>query len=379
MTPSQPLNFKLEKKIKQARVASFELWSHGCEKKFTIKTPTFMPVGTCASVKALSSQDIKATGAQIILGNTYHLFLRPGHELIEKLGGLQKFMAWDGPMLTDSGGYQVFSLSKLNKITDEGVIFKSHLDGQEIIFTPEKVMEIQRALGSQIVMAFDDCPPYPADDERIQKALTRTHRWAERGLQVSLQKHQVRFAIVQGGMSEIFRKQSVDALTALPFDGYAIGGLSIGEPVEMLHKMTHWTAPFLPEEKPRYLMGVGRPEDLIEGVKAGIDLFDCVMPSRNARNGQAFTSLGKINIKNSQYKEDLSRLDPNCHCETCQTYTKAYLRHLYSTHELLSHRLLTLHNLTFYLSLMEQMRNALIENQFDEWEKSFYTQFHVHR
>lgn len=340
---------------------------------FTIETPMFMPVGTVGSVKSLSSADIKTVGSQIILGNTYHLYLRPGHERVERLGGLARFMNWDGPILTDSGGFQVFSLSEMNKIDDDGVTFKSHLDGSSHRFTPEHSMNIQRALGSDIVMAFDECPPYPAEPEHVERAMRRTVKWAERGLAVPLKAHQARFGIVQGGLYPELRTRSAREITALPYDGFAIGGLSIGEPPELMHPMVWHTAPLLPAEKPRYLMGVGRPEDLVEGVRAGVDLFDCVMPTRNARNGTLFTSEGRINIKSAKYAEDLGPLDARCACETCRTYSRAYLRHLFVAGEITAYRLNTIHNLTYYIELMRQMRAAILENRFDEWVKNFYT------
>jgi len=291
------------------------------------------------------------------------------------LGELQRFMAWDGPILTDSGGFQVFSLSSLNKIDEQGVTFQSHLDGSTHRFTPELSMEIQRALGSNIVMAFDQCPPYPATREEVGAAMRRTRKWAERGLAFPLKDHQARFGIVQGGLYEDLRVQSAHEITQLPFDGFAIGGLSIGESPELMQKMAFFTAPLLPQHRPRYLMGVGRPEDLVEGVRAGIDLFDCVMPTRNARNGQLFTSQGKINIKNAKYADSKEPLDPQCPCETCTQYTRAYLRHLFVSRELLSARLNTVHNLTYYIGLMEEMRRVILEGGFEffeVWAESFY-------
>ncbi len=344
---------------------------------FEIETPTFMPVGTVGSVKAISTRELKEMGARIILGNTYHLYLRPGHERVERLGGLQKFMNWDGPILTDSGGFQVFSLSGLNRITEEGVHFQSHLDGSRHLFTPELSMEIQRALGSNIVMAFDQCPPFPATPEFVRDAMRRTLAWAKRGLEVPLKEHQARFGIFQGGLDAGLRKQSIEELSGLPFDGFALGGFAIGEPMEMMHELVRKVAPLMPRSRPRYLMGVGRPEDLIEAVRAGVDMFDCVMPTRNARNGQLFTSLGRVNIKNSKYMDDEGPLDPNCDCETCTGYSKAYLRHLFVAGEMLSARLNTIHNLHFYLSLMRQMRGAILEGRFDSWAENFYSQFKV--
>jgi queuine tRNA-ribosyltransferase len=339
---------------------------------FQLKTPMFMPVGTVGTVKGMTPSDLRQMGAQIILGNTYHLYLRPGHQRLEEQGGLHQFMRWTGPILSDSGGFQVFSLSQLNQIDDEGVTFRSHLDGSRHRFTAELSMEIQRAIGSDIVMAFDQCPPYPATEEQVETAMRRTLAWAKRGLDVPLQSHQARFGIVQGGLYESLRVRSAADITALPFDGFAIGGLSIGETPELMQKMAWFTAPLLPVDRPRYLMGVGRPEDLVEGVRAGIDLFDCVMPTRNARNGQLFTSQGKINIKNLKYADSKESLDPQCPCETCIGYSRAYLRHLFVSHELLSARLNTVHNLTYYLGLMHAMREAILEERFDAWVKTFY-------
>jgi queuine tRNA-ribosyltransferase len=375
---STPLHFQLEKTLPGAdgvpRARAGRLTLKGAkDQNHEILTPMFMPVGTVGSVKGVTPEELRLMGAQIILGNTYHLYLRPGHQLVEKLGELHQFMNWDGPILTDSGGFQVFSLSGLNKIDDEGVTFQSHIDGSSHRFTPELSMEIQRALGSDIVMAFDECPPYPATEEQVRAAMRRTVRWAERGLNIPLKSHQARFGIVQGGLYEHLRNESAKDIKALPFDGYAIGGLSIGETPDLMQQMCAHTAPLLPQDKPRYLMGVGRPEDLVECVRAGIDLFDCVMPTRNARNGQLFTSQGKINIKNRRYAEDAGPLDPNCRCETCRKYSRAYLRHLFVCGELLSARLNTIHNLSYYLSLMQEMRSAILENRFDDWAKSFYT------
>lgn len=340
----------------------------------TVQTPTFMPVGTLGTVKGMTTSELKSIGSQVVLGNTYHLYLRPGHQRIERLGGLHAFMNWKGPILTDSGGFQVFSLAGLNKITDDGVTFQSHLDGSKHSFTPELSMEIQAALGSDFVMAFDECAPHSATPEQVERALVRTRKWAERGLAAPLKPHQFRFGIVQGGLHEELRRRSAKDITSLPFDAFAIGGLSIGEPPEVMQRMARFTAPLLPADRPKYLMGVGRPQDLVEGVRAGIDLFDCVMPTRNARNGQLFTSVGRINIKNARYADDPGPLDPHCDCETCRNYSRAYLRHLFICGEILGARLNTLHNLAFYLGLMRQMRTAIAENRFDEWVKSFYTQ-----
>jgi len=378
MKSNSLLKFEVEKQltdstgVPRARVGKLTLpGSLGYEHQ--IETPIFMPVGTQGTVKAMSPSDLMGMNARIILGNTYHLYLRPGHQRVERLGELHRFMNWKGPILTDSGGFQVFSLAGLNQIDDEGVTFQSHIDGSKHRFTPELSMEIQRGLGSDIVMAFDQCPPYPATPEQVKAAMSRTVRWAERGLRVELKPHQMRFGIVQGGLFEDLRVESARDIGSMPFDGFAIGGLSIGESPDLMQRMTRFTAPLLPVHRPRYLMGVGRPEDLVEGVRAGVDLFDCVMPTRNARNGQLFTSRGKINIKNAQYADDPGPLDPECPCETCTQYSRAYLRHLYVAGEALSARLNTLHNLTYYLRLMQQMRSAIRENRFDDWVKSFYT------
>ncbi len=374
-----PLKFELQKAlpddqgVERARAGKITL-PGSLGKEHEILTPIFMPVGTLGTVKGITTRELREDiRAQIILGNTYHLYLRPGHERVERLGELHKFMNWDGPILTDSGGFQVFSLAAMNKIDDEGVTFQSHIDGSSHRFTPELSMQIQRALSSDIVMAFDQCPPYPATSEQVQAAMRRTVAWAERGLKVELKPHQARFGIIQGGLYEELRKQSAKDLTSMPYDGFAIGGLSIGETPELMQKMAHFTAPLLPRDKPRYLMGVGRPEDLVEGVRAGIDMFDCVMPTRNARNGSLFTSQGRVNIKNARYADDPGPLDPECPCETCTQYSRAYLRHLFVCGELLSSRLNTLHNLTYYLRLMAQMREAILENRFDGWVKSFYS------
>ncbi len=372
------LKLEIEKSLKddqgvsRARATTITLPGHDGIPK-TIQTPMFMPVGTAGTVKAVRTRDLKEMHAAIVLGNTYHLYLRPGHKRVEELGGLHKFMNWDRPILTDSGGFQVFSLAKLNEIDDDGVTFQSHIDGSSHRFTPELSMEIQRALGSDIVMAFDQCPPYPATEDQVRAAMRRTVAWAKRGLDVPLKPHQQRFGIFQGGLYEHLRVESARDISALPYDGIAIGGLSIGETPEMMQKMAYFSAPLMPENKPRYLMGVGRPEDLVEGVRAGIDLFDCVMPTRNARNGQLFTSEGKVNIKNAQYQDDSKPLDPRCDCEACTQYSRAYLRHLYISGEALSAQLNSIHNLTYYIRIMREMRQAILENRFDDWRSTFYS------
>ena len=369
---SNTLDFKIEARAPaevgggQARACRFKI-PRGIE----IETPTFMPVGTAGTVKGVSPEELRVLGAQIVLGNTYHLYLRPGHSRIEKLGGLHRFMDWDRAILTDSGGFQVFSLAGLNQIDDEGVTFQSHIDGSKHRFTPELSMEIQRALGSDLVMAFDQCPPYPATRDQVGDAMRRTLAWADRGLRTPLKEHQVRFGIVQGGLYEDLRAQSAGEITALPFDAFAIGGLSIGESPELMQAMTRHTAPLLPADRPRYLMGVGRPEDLVEGVLAGVDLFDCVMPTRNARNGQVFTSRGKVNIRNARYADDPGPLDPECDCITCTRFSRAYLRHLHVCNEMLGARLNTIHNLTYYVGLMRRMREAIMSGTLEEFVSAF--------
>lgn len=328
--------------------------SHGI-----VELPQFMPVGTQATVKGLTPADLTTAGAQMILSNTYHLYLRPGHQRIERLGGLHEFMKWDGPILTDSGGFQVFSLANLRKVTNEGVEFQSHLDGSRHFLTPELSMEIQRSLGSDIVMAFDECPVYTDDKRSVAESMERTLDWAKRCRDFKFQSHQKLFGIVQGGMFLDLRQECIERLKTMDFDGYAIGGLSIGEPVELMQEMARKITPLLPHDKPRYLMGVGRPEDLIMGVSAGVDLFDCVMPTRNARNGQLFTSTGRVNIKNAEYADSPEPLDSNCTCYTCKTgFSRAYLRHLFISQEILSSILNSIHNVYFYLNLMSELRAA---------------------
>ncbi len=341
--------------------------SHG-----EINTPVFMPVGTQATVKTLSPADLKDLGAEIVLSNTYHLFLRPGHELIRDFGGLHPFMGWDRPILTDSGGFQVFSLAELRKVTDEGVTFQSHLDGGAKHFiTPEHAVAIQEALGADIIMAFDECIPYPATRDYAEESLERTLRWARRCREAKQETGQALFGIVQGGMYPDLRRRSAGALVDIGFDGYAIGGLSVGETKPLMEEMIEATAPHLPEDRPRYLMGVGTPEDLVEGVERGIDMFDCVMPTRNARNGTFFTSFGKLVIKNSRHERDREPIDPACGCYTCRNFSRAYLRHLFNAGEVLALRLGTIHNLFFYLALMRSIRQGLEQGRFKEFKKKF--------
>ena len=333
-----------------------------------INTPVFIPVGTNATVKAMNPHELKELGAEILLSNTYHLYLRPGHEAIKKLGGLHKFMNWQGPILTDSGGFQVFSLSPLRKINGDGVTFKSHLDGSEHFISPEIVMEIQGVLGSDIAMAFDECTPYPATREYALNSLELTTRWAKRCLDAK-NENQALFGIVQGGTYTDLRKQSAEQLIEFNFDGYALGGLSVGEPKELMYEMINYTTLLLPEDKPRYLMGIGDLLDVLEAVSAGIDMFDCVMPTRNARNGTLFTSKGRISIKREEFKTDSSPLDADCECYTCKNYSKAYLRHLFTNKEILSMRLNTMHNLHFYFEFFRKMRKAINSGTFDNFRK----------
>ncbi len=349
-----------------------------------ISTPVFMPVGTVASVKSLDSADIEALGAEIILANTYHTYLRPGQEIIKDHGGLHGFTTYKGNFLTDSGGFQAFSLSDISKADERGIKFKSHIDGSTHFFTPEKVLDIQYALNSDIMMVLDDLIALPAEEKRIKLSVERTTQWAKQSLEYHReQKKQGQaktnniFAIVQGGIDKGFRKLSAESLTALEvdgigFDGFAIGGLSVGEGASDMYETVEFTTPFLPVEKPRYLMGVGTPEDLIECVYRGVDMFDCVMPTRNARNGALFTSYGRVNIKSAQYKNDHEPLDSTCECLTCKRYTKAYLNHLFRAHELSFYRLASIHNLHYYLSLMREARKAIMEGKFGEFRTAFY-------
>ncbi|MDY0190482.1 MAG: tRNA guanosine(34) transglycosylase Tgt [Desulfuromonas sp.] len=338
-----------------------------------VETPVFMPVGTQGTVKAMLPETLEQLGAQIILGNTYHLFLRPGHELVRKLGGLHKFMHWSGPILTDSGGFQVFSLGKLRKITEEGVRFQSYIDGSHQMLTAESSIEIQQALGSDIIMVFDECIPYPATREYVIDSTERSMRWAKRSkLAHKRDDGSALFGIVQGGMHADLRQKSAADLVDIGFDGYAIGGLSVGEDAQQMYEMMDYTVPYLPVDRPRYVMGVGTPENLIEGVRRGVDMFDCVMPTRNARNGVLFTSFGKLSIKQAQYLDDPRPIDPECDCYVCRNYSRAYLRHLYQSNEILSSMLNTQHNLHYYVGLMRQIRQSLAAGTFENFCKEFY-------
>ena len=341
-----------------------------------IQTPVFMPVGTQAPVKSMTPEELKEeVGAQIILSNTYHLYLRPGHELIKEAGGLHNFMRWDRPILTDSGGFQVFSLSALRKIKEEGVEFHSHLDGSKHVFTPESVMKTEEDLGADIIMAFDECCPYPSTYEYTKNSMERTTRWAKRCKEAHKTENQALFGIIQGGFFEDLRKKSVEDLIALDLPGYAIGGISVGEPKEEFLKMLYYTAPLMPKDKPRYLMGVGTPDYLIEAAMAGIDMCDCVLPTRLARHGTALTSKGKLVIRNQNFARDWNKLDDECDCYTCKNYTRAYLRHLIKTNEILGMRLLSLHNLRFLTKLMERVRIEIEHDNLLAFREEFYKKY----
>ena len=338
----------------------------------TVETPAFMPVGTYGTVKGMKTEEVADTGAEILLGNTFHLMLRPGTEIIEQHGGLHGFMNWDKPILTDSGGFQVFSLGKMRKITEEGVKFSSPVNGEKIMLTPERSMEVQRSLDSDIVMIFDECTPYPASHEESKVSMELSLRWAQRSKDAHEGNPNALFGIVQGGMYEDLREVSVNGLTSIGFDGYAIGGLSVGEPKEDMIRILDHTAPLIPENKPRYLMGVGKPEDLVEGVRRGIDMFDCVMPTRNARNGHLFVTNGVIKIRNARHKTDNGPLDPECDCYTCKNYSRAYLHHLDKCNEILGSQLNTLHNLRFYQRVMQGLRAAIEQGKLEEFVAEFY-------
>ncbi|AKO48314.1 tRNA guanosine(34) transglycosylase Tgt [[Haemophilus] ducreyi] len=339
-----------------------------------VETPAFMPVGTYGTVKGMTPEEVKATGAQILLGNTFHLWLRPGQEIMKMHGDLHDFMQWHGPILTDSGGFQVFSLGKLRKIKEEGVTFQNPISGEKIFLSPEKSMEIQYDLGSDIVMIFDECTPYPATFEYAKKSMEMSLRWAKRSRIRfdELANPRALFGIIQGSTYEELRRESVKGLINIGFDGYAVGGLAVGEPKEEMHRILEFTTPLLPQDKPRYLMGVGKPEDLVEGVRRGIDMFDCVMPTRNARNGHLFVSDGVVKIRNAKYKNDTTPLDAECDCYTCKNYTKAYLYHLDKCGETLGASLNTIHNLRYYQRLMVQIRQAIEQDCFDEFVVEFY-------
>jgi queuine tRNA-ribosyltransferase len=364
-----PGTFELHTQEGEARRGT--LWTD----RGPVQTPVFMAVGTKATVKAMTPEELKTCGTQIVLGNTYHLHLRPGEKLVQKMGGLHKFMNWDGPILTDSGGFQVFSLSGLRTMSEEGVEFRSHLDGAKYFLSPEKSMEIQMDLGSDIIMAFDECLKYPATDDEIKKSMDLTHRWLVRSKKAMTRQRSLLFGIVQGGLSLEHRKYSLQQVTSVDLPGYALGGFSVGEPIELMHQLLPDIAPLMPKQKPRYLMGVGTPLDLIISIDAGIDMFDCVMPTRVARNGTLYTWQGKVSIKRTEYKEDPTPLDPECDCYTCTTYSKAYLRHLFLSGEILGSRLNTIHNLHFYMSLMSKAREAISAGKWKEYRDFCISRF----
>lgn len=342
--------------------------SHG-----SFETPVFMPVGTQGSVKALSPEDLTDAGAAIILANTYHLYLRPGAHLIHRLGGLHRFMNWKGAILTDSGGFQVYSLARLREISERGVVFRSHIDGSKHLIGPEEAIDIQEALGADIAMAFDECTPYPADYDYVLKSVGLTSLWARRCMDHRKREDQALFGIVQGGMYRDLREKSASELVAMDFDGYALGGLSVGEDAVTRQRVIDDVIDFLPVNAPVYLMGVGKPEDLVEAVRRGVDMFDCVMPTRNARNGALFTTTGRLNIKNARYADDDRPIDERCNCYTCVNYSRAYLRHLFMAKEILAYRLNSIHNISYYCSLMSRMRSAIKDNNFDHFYSEFYS------
>ena len=341
----------------------------------TFETPMFMPVGTQATVKTLDTRELKEINSAVVLSNTYHLWLRPGEDIVAKAGGLHKFMNYDGPILTDSGGFQVFSLAKPKDITEEGVKFKSHLNGESLFLTPEKSIQIQNKLDSDIAMSFDECPPYPVTHEYMKNSVERTLRWAKRGKEVHNNENQSLFGIVQGGEFQDLREYSAKETVKLDFDGYSIGGTSVGEDKETMMKMIDYGIKYLPKDKPRYLMGVGEPTDIFEGVLRGVDMFDCVLPTRIARHGHAFTLDGKINLKNAKYKEDFTPIDSECDCECCKHYTKAYIRHLITANETLGQRLLSIHNLRFLIKITENIRESIKKDEFKEYMDRFIARY----
>jgi queuine tRNA-ribosyltransferase len=362
-----PFQFNLKKQDidTSARLGEM-ITSHG-----VVHTPAFMPVGTQGTVKSMLPEEIKNCGAEIILSNTYHLYLRPGHEIIKKLGGLHRFMNWSGPILTDSGGFQVYSLGALRKITPDGVMFRSHIDGSRHFLTPPKAIEIQEALGSDVMMCLDECTPYPATSSQTEKSLNLTVKWADLCKKAKTNDEQALFGIIQGGSYLDLRKQSLEQTIPFDFDGYALGGVSVGEPKEIMYEITDFITPLLPMEKPRYLMGVGTPEDIVFGVSCGIDMFDCVIPTRCARHGLLFTNSENVVIKNARWREDNNPIDENCDCYTCKNYSRAYLRHLYVAGEILAMVLNTIHNIRYYMNLMENIRRAISDNCFGKFKEDF--------
>jgi queuine tRNA-ribosyltransferase len=372
MTQRQPVRYELIKESTESMARRGRVHTPHA----VIETPVFMPVGTQATVKTMAPWELEEIGASIILSNTYHLHLRPGEELVQQAGGLHGFMNWNGAVLTDSGGFQVFSLSELRKITDEGVKFRSHHDGSPRFFSPESVMAIENALGADIMMAFDECPPYPASREYLENSLRRTLDWARR-CKASHQRpeEQALFGIVQGGAFRDLREQAVESLREIDFPGYGIGGLSVGEPKEIMYEVLEYTTPLLPKDKPRYLMGVGSPDDLFEGVQRGVDMFDCVLPTRIARNGTVFTHQGKVVLKNAKYQADFLPLDPDCDCKVCRTFSRAYLRHLLKSDEVLGIRLTSYHNLYFLIELMRKIRISIEDDCFLSYKRDFYYRY----
>ncbi|MDD3401161.1 MAG: tRNA guanosine(34) transglycosylase Tgt [Eubacteriales bacterium] len=356
----QPFRFELIHVCKQSGARLGRLHTpHG-----VIETPCYMPVGTQATVKAMTPRDVEETKASILLANTYHLYLRPGHKLVEEAGGLHKFMNWNKPILTDSGGFQVFSLAKINDIQEDGVMFRSHIDGSKHFFTPESVMGVEQSLGADIAMCFDECAPHTADHSYARAAMDRTHRWAERCQSAHTREDQALFGIVQGGMFEDLRIESAKTLAGMDFIGYGIGGLSVGEPKSVMYQMLDSIRPYMPENKPRYLMGVGSPDCLLEGVLRGVDMFDCVLQTRAARNGLALTANGRVMLRNNTYAHDFSPIEQGCDCYACQNFTRAYIRHLIKAEEILSAQLITMHNIRFSVRLMEEVRKAIAEDRY---------------
>lgn len=360
------MSFKLLRKdrLTKARAGVLQT-AHG-----EVNTPVFMPVGTQATIKTLSNDEVMAAGAEIILGNAYHLYLRPGGEVIKNAGGLHKFMSWNKPILTDSGGFQVFSLARLRKIKKEGVEFQSHIDGSKHFLTPEKIIEFQSILGSDIMMPLDECVPYPASRDYMEHSLEITHDWARRSKKTK--NSGMLFGIVQGSSFLDLRKRSVEEIVGIGFDGYAVGGVAVGEPQDLIHEIAEYTADLLPEDKPRYLMGVGTPVDMLEAISEGIDMFDCVIPTRNGRNGQAFTWKGELQLRNACFKKDFNTIDDKCDCYTCANHSRAYIRHLFNTDEILGLRLVSLHNIHFYVKLVSAARHAILEDNFDKFRKEFH-------
>ena len=366
MESKNKMKFELKTTDKRARRGELQF------ERGTVQTPAFMPVGTYGTVKGMTPKDIRESGAEIILGNTFHLMLRPGTEVIKEHGDLHDFTQWSGPILTDSGGFQVFSLGDMRKITEEGVKFKSPIDGSEVYLDPERAMQVQRDLGSDIVMIFDECTPYPATETEARTSMELSLRWAERSKKAHEGNPNALFGIVQGGMYEYLRSESLAGLEQIGFDGYAIGGLSVGEPKEDMIRILDHLGDKMPKDKPRYLMGVGKPEDLVEGVYRGIDMFDCVMPTRNARNGHLFTMEGVVKIRNAKHRHDTGPLDPHCDCYTCQNFSRSYLHHLDKCGEILGAQLNTIHNLRHYQTIMQELREAIAEHRLDEYVSLFY-------